>query len=114
MSAAWKLECVWSVALLFVFLGKILAMIKELTIQNFRSIREATLELGRFTVLNGANNSGKSSVLYALQVLKNVVTNPNRSVDELLNLGFLNLGGREEAVYKKEKLKKLNLVIYAE
>jgi len=38
-------------------------MIKELSIKNFRSIREATLELGRFTVLTGANNSGKSSVL---------------------------------------------------
>jgi len=74
-------------------------MNKQLTINNFRSIREATLELGRFTVLNGANNSGKSSVLYALQVLKNVVTNPNRSMDELLNLGFLNLGGLENAVY---------------
>ncbi len=74
-------------------------MIKELSIKNFRSIREATLELGRFTVLTGANNSGKSSVLYALQVMKNVVTNPNRSVDELLNLGFLNLGGLENTSF---------------
>ncbi|MFN0035736.1 MAG: AAA family ATPase [Saprospiraceae bacterium] len=77
-------------------------MIKELSIRNFRSIREATLELGRFTVLTGANNSGKSSVLYALQVLKNVVTNPNRSVDELLNLGFLNLGGMENCVFRSD------------
>ena len=74
-------------------------MIKELTIKNFRSIREATLELGRITVLNGANNSGKSSVLYALQVLKNVVTNPNRTTDELFNLFFLSLGGFEEIIF---------------
>lgn len=87
-------------------------MIKELTIGNFRSIREATLELGKFTVLNGANNSGKSSVLYALQVLKNVVTNPNRSVDELLNLGFLNLGGLENASYL-HKIKELNISVSA-
>lgn len=85
-------------------------MIKELTINNFRSIREGTLELGKFTVLNGANNSGKSSVLYALQVLKNVVTNPNRSVDELLNLGFLNLGGLESASYL-QKVKDLRVMI---
>ena len=78
-------------------------MIKELTIKNFRSIRAATLELGRFTVLTGANNSGKSSVLYALQVLKNMVTNPNRSVDELLNLGFLNLGGLHECSFMKKR-----------
>lgn len=89
-------------------------MIKELTIKNFRSIREASLELGRFTVLNGANNSGKSSVLYALQVLKNVVTNPNRSVDELLNFEFLNLGGLEESVYEKKLSNSIELFIFAE
>ncbi len=92
------------------FEQKFSVMIKELTIQNFRSIREVTLELGRFTVLNGANNSGKSSVLYALQVLKNVVTNPNRSVDELLNLGFLNLGGLQSASYL-QKVKDLTIHI---
>ena len=102
------------VATFRIFEQKFRIMIKELTIGNFRSIREATLELGKFTVLNGANNSGKSSVLYALQVLKNVVTNPNRSVDEILNLGFLNLGGKEDAIYGKEKNKKIGLVIGAE
>lgn len=86
-------------------------MIKELTIKNFRSIREASLELGRFTILNGANNSGKSSVLYALQVLKNVVTNPNQSLDSLLNLHFLNLGGIEETLFLKKKNINLELSI---
>lgn len=86
-------------------------MIKELSIKNFRSIREASLELGRFTILNGANNSGKSSVLYALQVLKNVVTNPNRSVDELFNLGFLNLGGLQEAINKSTTSKHLEISV---
>lgn len=88
-------------------------MIKELSIKNFRSIREASLELGRFTILNGANNSGKSSVLYALQVLKNVVTNPNRSVDELLNLGYLNLGGLEETTYGRDIKKEITLRVIA-
>lgn len=86
-------------------------MIKELTIKNFRSIREASLELGRFTILNGANNSGKSSVLYALQVLKNVVTNPNRSVDELLNLGFLNLGGLKEILPYNNEEKEVDIKV---
>jgi len=89
-------------------------MIKELTIKNFRSIREASLELGRFTVLNGANNSGKSSVLYALQVLKNVVTNPNQSLDSLLNLSFLDLGGIGETVFGKKKETGLKLGITSE
>jgi energy-coupling factor transporter ATP-binding protein EcfA2 len=90
-------------------------MIKELSIKNFRSIRDATLELGRFTVLTGANNSGKSSVLYALQVLKNIVTNPNQSLDSLLNLHFLNLGGIEETLFgKKKSLENLSIGITAE
>ncbi|MCC6410631.1 MAG: AAA family ATPase [Saprospiraceae bacterium] len=77
-------------------------MIKNLEVKNFRSIKSANIDLGRFTVLTGANNSGKSSLLYALQVLKNVVSNPNRSIDELLNLGFLNLGGLEEVSFLKD------------
>lgn len=89
-------------------------MIKELTIKNFRSIREASLELGRFTVLNGANNSGKSSVLYALQVMKNVVTNPNRTVDELLNLEFLNLGALEDVIFQKNTKQICDLKITSE
>ncbi len=86
-------------------------MIVSLHIQNFRSLREASLELGRFTVLTGANNSGKSSVLYALQVLRNVVRNPNRAVDELLNLGFLNLSGLEACIYNKNQQDSISLFI---
>ncbi|MBC7775158.1 MAG: AAA family ATPase [Phycisphaerae bacterium] len=77
-------------------------MIKEILIASFRSIDEAILEPGRITVLTGANNSGKSSILYALQVFKNLVTNPSRSVDELLNLGFLNLGGLKECSFMRK------------
>lgn len=88
-------------------------MIVNLHIENFRSLRNASLELGRFTVLTGANNSGKSSVLYALQVLRNVVTNPNRSVDELLNLGFLNLSGLGACIFNKDKQESITLFIHS-
>lgn len=86
-------------------------MIVNLHIENFRSLRNASLELGRFTVLTGANNSGKSSVLYALQVLRNMVKNPNRPADELFNLGFLNLGGIHEATFLMNKHSYLSLKI---
>jgi AAA15 family ATPase/GTPase len=55
-------------------------MTNVLTVKNFRSIKDAEIELGIFTVLNGENNSGKSSFLYALQVMKNIVSNPNQTV----------------------------------
>jgi AAA15 family ATPase/GTPase len=71
-------------------------MIKEVQIQNFRSIHKETLGLGKITVLTGANNSGKSSILYGLMVLQDFVTNPNQSLDSLFALSFINLGGFTE------------------
>lgn len=55
-------------------------MISKLVIENFRSIEKADLPLGKITVLTGANNSGKSSLLYALLVLRDFLMNPNQSL----------------------------------
>jgi predicted ATPase len=41
-------------------------MIRKVQIENFKSIEQLTLELGRLTVLIGANGSGKSNILEAL------------------------------------------------
>ncbi len=76
-------------------------MITSVSIKNFRSIESMELSLGKINVLTGANNSGKSSVIYALLVLKNAVTNPNQTVDGLFNFEFINLGPFKENVYKK-------------
>lgn len=51
----------------------------HLHIQNFRSCREIQLEIGGMHALVGANNSGKSSVLRALDFLFNPST---RSINE--------------------------------
>lgn len=69
------------------------------------------LSLGKINVLTGANNSGKSSVIYALLALKNAVTNPNQTLDSILNLGFINLGIFRETVYRKELSKQIALSI---
>jgi len=42
-------------------------MLRSLTLSNFKSIDESTIDLGRITVLVGPNNAGKSSVLQGLQ-----------------------------------------------
>jgi predicted ATPase len=44
-------------------------MLTELSVKNFKSYREATLPLAGLTVLIGANASGKSNLLEALQIL---------------------------------------------
>jgi predicted ATPase len=41
-------------------------MIRKVRIQNFKSLRDLTVELERFTVFVGANGSGKTSVLEAI------------------------------------------------
>ena len=44
-------------------------MLKTLTLKNFKSYREATLPIAPLTVLVGANASGKSNLIEALQLL---------------------------------------------
>ena len=41
-------------------------MISQLSVKNFKSIQELEMELGRVTVLIGANGSGKSNILEAI------------------------------------------------
>jgi predicted ATPase len=40
-----------------------MTLVREVTIENYKSIRKLTLELGRVNVLIGANGSGKSNLL---------------------------------------------------
>jgi len=89
-------------------------MITKLSLGNFRSIRDSEVELGKINILTGPNNSGKSSIIYGLLALKNVVLNPNQSLDSLLNLGFINLGGFEQAVYLKRENSAITLGIHVE
>ncbi|MEK6754998.1 MAG: AAA family ATPase, partial [Bacteroidota bacterium] len=74
-------------------------MITKLFLRNFRGVEQQELNLGKINILTGANNSGKSSIIYALLALKNIILNSNQSLDSFLNLGFLNLGGFTQTVY---------------
>ncbi|ODU00431.1 MAG: hypothetical protein ABS79_03345 [Planctomycetes bacterium SCN 63-9] len=47
-------------------------MIESLTLKNFKNFRDATLSLGRLTVLIGANASGKSNIRDAFQFLHGI------------------------------------------
>lgn len=91
-------------------------MISKIHIQNFRSIGQISpIELGKITVLTGANNSGKSSILYGLMILQDFLRNPNRSLEDLFALPFINLGGFSEVKSKFDALNEyINLWITAE
>jgi predicted ATPase len=86
-------------------------MITKIKIENLRSIKNAVLPLGKITVLTGANNSGKSSILYGIMALKNIVNNPYQSIDNCLTPGFINLGGFKETVHLKDERLNIGLGI---
>ena len=84
-------------------------MITKLSIENFRSIEKAELPLTKFNIFTGANNSGKSSVMYALGAYKSFMDNPNRSLDQILNLPFINMGPFKEIVFNKDEKKSISI-----
>src|SRR5215211_2642623 len=59
--------------------------LRSLVIKNYRSLEDVRLEkLGRFNVLIGRNNSGKSSVFGVLQVLNAVMQQEPIEVERVL------------------------------
>lgn len=73
-------------------------MISELEIQNFRSIRKDKITLEPLTVLIGANGSGKSNIVKALEFISDI---PRSG----FHLAVSKQGGREGMVSKDIPLK---------
>jgi AAA15 family ATPase/GTPase len=81
-----------------------MAQLTKLGIQNFRVFGSETMtefDFAPITLLTGANNSGKSSVLKALSLLKNSF-DKNGNIEKL-NFEGLDLGTYEMNVNDKEK-----------
>ncbi len=89
-------------------------MIKKIAVENFRSIEHAEVELAPLVVLYGPTASGKSSLLYALLVLKNFIVNPNRPADGYLHIGFMDLGGFDQCVFNHEGSRKVSVGVWFE
>ena len=86
-------------------------MIKLLKISNFRSIKDASIDLAPITFVYGNNATGKSSIFYALNVLRNVLINPNQTVDSFFNLGFVNMGGFKQVVFKHDESQPISISV---
>ena len=70
-----------------------------ISLKNFRSIRDATVDLAPLTVIYGKNGSGKSSLLYGLLTLRNFLSNPNQNMPSLFTYPSIQLGGFNEVVH---------------
>lgn len=66
-------------------------MIKKLKVKNFRSLKDFEIELGKFNVLIGRNNSGKSNIIDVLSFLNEGVKDPEKI--------FSKRGGYKEVVF---------------
>src|SRR5437016_2210382 len=86
-------------------------MITSIGMKNFRSIESADIALSPLTVLYGPTASGKSSLLYATQVIRNFVLNPNRQADGYFHLGFMDLGGFDACVFNHDAARNINITI---
>lgn len=64
-------------------------MIKNITINNFKSLKSAQLELGHFNLLCGTNASGKSSLIQAILLISQ---NFIQDAEIVLNGELINLG----------------------
>lgn len=85
-----------------------------LNIRNFRSIEAAHIELAPITVVYGANGSGKSSLLYSLSTLKNIILNPNQNPSGFFNFAFASLGGFDAVVFDHRRNKRVEIGIELE
>ena len=70
-------------------------MLRSLHIQNFKCLRDTTLELGPFTVLIGPNDSGKTRILDALRLLGQTFVRPWSEVFTEVNQGNALMWRRE-------------------
>lgn len=86
-------------------------MIKSLDFQNFRGFREGHIDIAPLTIITGPNNAGKSTIMYALLVLKAIAANTNQPLDSFFNFTFMNLGGFKECVLNKNEDSRINLTV---
>lgn len=72
------------------------APLSEIRLKNFKSVREAKVELRSLTAIVGRNSSGKSTLIQSVLALSQAVQNDSKSVQFPLNGKFVKLGTFDE------------------
>jgi hypothetical protein len=87
-------------------------MLSKLSVRNFRSIERCDVDLAPITIFFGPTSAGKSTLFYALLLLRNFVLTPNQALDGLFNLGFQNLGGFEACIFNHAVSKTIDVTAH--
>lgn len=79
-------------------------MLRELRIESYRGLREITMsDLGQVNILIGENNSGKTSVLEAIQLLDN---------SNVLN-NMVTISSRRESISRRNQMIPFDMLLYS-
>ncbi len=82
-------------------------MITELSIKNFKSIKEKTIKLSRLNVLTGLNGMGKSSFI---QIILSLNASSRLSEGELSLVNqFVDIGKGRDALYQFASEETINI-----
>lgn len=92
------------------------SIIKSLSLKNFKGFsEEVRIELRPITLLFGANSAGKSSVLQALQYVREILDRQNVNADRTLQGGeAVDLGGFLNLVNGRDPQKKVEIAVEME
>jgi hypothetical protein len=89
------------------------SLIKSLSLKNFKGFSdEVRIELRPITLLFGANSAGKSSVLHALQYVREILERNNANADRTLQGGdVVDLGGFLNLVNGRDRERRIEIEI---
>jgi predicted ATPase len=92
------------------------SLIKSLSLKNFKGFSdEVRIELRPITLLFGTNSAGKSSVLQALQYVREILERHNINADRTLQGGdAVDLGGFLNLVHSRDSQKQIEIAIEME
>ena len=76
-------------------------MIAEIRLENFKRFCNLNLRTANLTVLTGANGAGKTSILQALLLARQMDRQPGRSHVEFNGVDTLELGGPEDVIHRE-------------
>ncbi len=77
--------------------------IDNVKIQNFKSLKDVSLDLGNITLLTGVNSCGKSSFIQTLLLLKQNENRINVSRNPIVNIkgDYLDLGNKRDILFQE-------------